>query len=146
MHVDATVPSEKKTKKARPAHRRPERGSMHPTRYRKTEYARTVEAHESTSSTSKITTTTCAGKGYNSMNQLQCGSQVHSYAADHENPGCKGSSGQGMEEARNDSSMAAGRRSRAKRRLHLSPQACGVRTTGTWWLDTSRIWLPCGRN
>ena len=108
VHMDATMPSKKKTKSPTSS---PETGARlnASNKVPKTKYASIVEAHESTSSTLKITTTTCAGKGYNSMNQLQFGSQVHSYAADHENPGCKGSSGQGMEEARNDSSMAAGK-------------------------------------
>ena len=37
---------------------------------------------------------------------LQFGSQVYSYASSDENPGCKSSSGQGMEEARDNSSVA----------------------------------------
>ena len=61
-----------------------------------------MEAHESTRqqvepSVPKIHEDHIAGKA-----------QVYVYASSNEKSGCKGSSGQGMEEARNDSSMAAG--------------------------------------
>ena len=40
---------------------------------------------------------------------LQCGSQIYSFASSDENSGCKSCSGQGMEKARDNSSMAFGK-------------------------------------
>ena len=57
-----------------------------------------------------------AGKGHNSMTHKKLGTQVHSDAASDENPGCKSSSGQGMEEARDDPGMEFGQSKEQKRR------------------------------
>ena len=56
------------------------------------------------------------------MNHENFGAQVHSYAAGTENPGCKGSSGKGMKEARNDPSLATGKGKEQKRRFILEAQ------------------------
>ena len=50
-----------------------------------------------------------ACKGFTSMTHyLQFGSQIYSYASINEDPGCRSSSGQGMEKARVNPSMANG--------------------------------------
>ena len=49
------------------------------------------------------------GKGDKSMTHYNVrGSQVYSHATIDENYGCESSSGQGMQEARNDSGLATG--------------------------------------
>ena len=49
-----------------------------------------------------------AGKGCNFGDTLESGAQVYFYAPSDETSGCESSSGQGMEKARNDSSLAVG--------------------------------------
>ena len=46
--------------------------------------------------------------GYNSMTYCNFGAQVYSNASSDQNSGCESSTGQRMEEARNDSSLAVG--------------------------------------
>ena len=54
----------------------------------------------------KITKTTLQAKD-TTQRITTFSTQVYSYAASHENSGCEGSTGQGMEEARNNFSVAA---------------------------------------
>ena len=87
---------------------------------------------------------------------LQFSSQVYSCAASDDNSGCEGSDGQGMEEVRNNTSMAIGESKRARGRLlwktqkrqkesplccidgHQSSQECGARTNISELQRTSR--------
>ena len=51
-----------------------------------------------------------AGKGFTSMTYYNLfGSKIYSFASSDENSGCKSCSGQGMEKARDNSSMAFGK-------------------------------------
>ena len=131
---------------------------------RKNKYGCIVESHESTKqqvepSLPKNHEDHIVGKGFTSMthynlvhNLFFFGTQVYSWATSDVNSGCKSSSGQGMEEARNDSILAVGQSyeqegglSRSTRRQkesplcyidgHLSSQKRGVRTQIT---DVSR--------
>ena len=70
-----------------------------------------VEGHESTrprveSVTKKIHEGQFAGKRAKFFVALQLGAHIHSDAACDENSGCKGSNGQRMQKARDDSSVA----------------------------------------
>ena len=82
------------------------------------------------------------GETSSETRQKACFDEETSKTVGDKNPGCESSSGQGMEEARNDSSLAVGKKFGAKRRLswkhketerrsdgHLSSQKCGVRNT-----------------
>ena len=72
-----------------------------------------MEAHESTSKLlesilPRSHEDDIAEKGFYSTNHNQFGAQIYSDVPSDENSGCDGSSGQGMEEARNDKSLAIG--------------------------------------
>ena len=93
-------------------------GVMNSTRVQKTEHACMVEAHESTrkrlESVPKDHECHIASKGDNSMAHCIL---AHKYATS--DSGCESSSGQGMEEARNDTSLALGQSEDQKRRVLL---------------------------
>ena len=104
----AAMPRKKGTKKHFPF-QETEAKSCESDKIPETKHACIVEAHESTKQRLELSLPEdhedhIAGKGYNP----QIGAQFYSHASSDQNSGCESSSGQGMEEARNDSSLAVG--------------------------------------
>ena len=90
-------------------------------RFLKTKHACIVDTHESTrqrleSSAPKDHEDHIAGKGYYSMTHYNLVHKFIPIFSSDENSGCESSSEQGMEEARNDSSVAVGESQKQERR------------------------------
>ena len=112
--MEAAMPCKKRNNGALLGFRKLNRRVVNPTIFQRQKHVCFMEAHEFTRKRSE----SClpkghedhvAGKGYNSMTRLQPCAQVCSDASSDENSGCESSSGQGMEETRNDASLAVGR-------------------------------------
>ena len=106
------VPIAKKGRKKRSGFQETEAKSCESNNIPKTKHASIVEAHGSTrqrlESPPKDHEDHVAGKGHNSMTHYNFCAQVYFYASSDENSGFERSSGQGMEDARHDSSLAVG--------------------------------------
>ena len=121
VHMDAAMPCKKSTKSPTSSQETEARSDEFNEIPKNTKDACMVEAHESTrkrldSSLPKDHEDHIAGKGYNRMTHYHLVHKISDASSD-ENSGCESSSGQGMEEARNDSGLAVGESQKQKKEV-----------------------------
>ena len=107
---------------------------MNPAKIQKTKHACIVEAHESTRKRLDFTPPKdhedhIAGEGYNLISHYNLVHKISSDASSDEISRCEGSSVQGMEEARNDTSLVMGRDEEPKGMLFWKHQERGKWST-----------------